>query len=303
MLPLSTVMTDDPASAPRIAILGAHGQLGVELQRALGERTCQAWGRAELDLTNPDQVAQQLIELGPHVVINCAADNRVDAAEANPEAAFVVNAFGVLHLARACRTIDAHLIQISTDYVFAGTRTTPYQESDTPQPVSVYGISKLAGELFAQAFCARTLIVRTSGLYGPAGRKQKGGRGHFVETILARARNGQELRVVSDQMTAPTACREVAEAIVRLLDARATGIVHVTNAGACSWFEFAQAVLELSHVRATVTAISTDSLQLPAQRPRYSVLDNARMRALQLPPLRDWRAALAEYLADYGAAD
>ncbi len=289
---------------PRVVIVGARGQLGSELPRALTDAQVSALGRAELELTDPTAALRLFAEFCPAVVINCAAFNRVDDAERDPTEAFAINAFGVRTLARACSAVGARLIHVSTDYVFDGRQTAPYEEPDCPRPLSAYGISKLNGELFAVNECPEALIIRTSGLYGLAGRKQKGGRGHFVETILTRARARQPLRIVADQVTAPSCCREVAEAIVQLMQAEASGVFHVTNGGQCSWFEFAQAICELSGLDAEVEPTSSaEFFQIGmARRPGYSVLANRRYAELGFSPLRHWRDGLAAYLDEQRAA-
>jgi dTDP-4-dehydrorhamnose reductase len=237
----------------------------------------------------------------PDVVVNCAADNRVDAAEADARDAVAVNALGVAALAHHCRDHGALLVHVSTDYVFDGRATRPYTEDDPAGPLGAYARTKLAGELLAQALAPRHAVLRVAGLYAEGGSRGKGG--NFVDKVLAQARAGRPLRIVADQVTAPTWARDVAEAMVRLVPRLAAGtaphgVYHVTNAGACSWYEFASAALELVGIRADVTAITTADLNAPAPRPAYSVLANERLAAAAEPPLRPWREALAAYLAE-----
>lgn len=281
-----------------LAIVGARGQLGSELQRALSAESVVSFNREQLDVTNPEQVAEVIAASQANVVINCSAYNRVDDAEADPHEAFAVNAFGARHVARACAQIGARFVHVSTDYVFDGAQQTPHNEDAAPRPLSAYGISKLTGEFFAQAECEHVAIIRTAGLYGLAGRKQKGGRGNIVEALLAHAQTGQPLRVVNDQLTAPTYCRDLAEKMAEVIRAGAIGIVHVTNAGQCSWYEFAQAIFELTGLNPQMTAVTTEEFGGRARRPRYSVLANERLRELGLAPMRHWREALADYLEE-----
>jgi dTDP-4-dehydrorhamnose reductase len=276
-------------------VVGAGGQLGAALGRALPAGGAALLGRAELDVRDADAVARALSETRPHVVLNAAAFNAVDAAESEPAAAFEVNALGALHLARACRAAGAVLVHFSTDYVFDGGDERPIPEGRCPRPLSVYGVSKLAGEALVGASGAAHLIVRSSALFGTGGSKAKGGS--FVERILARARAGQPLRVVSDQVFAPTYAPDLARAALALASQGARGLFHVTNEGACSWHELAVAALEAAGVRAPVAAITAAELAAPASRPRYSVLETARYRSLGLPALRPWRDALREMLA------
>jgi dTDP-4-dehydrorhamnose reductase len=284
----------------RIAVVGAAGQLGRELCRLLPPGDAVALTRAEADLHDTAAVHARLEALRPDVVVNCAADNRVDAAEADARDAVAVNALGVAALARHCRDRGALLVHVGTDYVFDGRATRPYTEDDAPNPLGAYARTKLAGELFAQALAPRHAILRVAGLYAEGGSRGKGG--NFVDKVLAQARAGKPLRIVADQVTAPTWARDVAEAMARLVpclvEGRAPfGVYHVTNAGGCSWYEFARAALELAGVDADVTPITTRELNAPAPRPAYSVLANERLAAAGLPALRPWRDALAAYLA------
>ena len=284
----------------RIAVVGAAGQLGRELCRLLPPADTIPLTRSDADLHDTAAVCTRLAAVRPDVVVNCAADNRVDAAEADARDAVAVNALGVAALARHCRDHGALLVHVSTDYVFDGRATRPYTEDDPVGPLGAYARTKLAGELFAQALVPRHAILRVAGLYAEGGSRGKGG--NFVDKVLAQARVGKPLRIVADQITAPTWARDVAEAMVRLVPRLAagsapTGVYHVTNAGACSWYEFAQAALEVARVPAEITPIDTAELAAPAPRPAYSVLANARLSAIGEPPLRSWHDALAAYLA------
>lgn len=283
----------------RIAVVGAAGQLGRELCRVLPASDTIALTRAEADLQDAAAAGARLEALRPDVVVNCAADNRVDAAERDARDAVAVNALGVAALARHCRDHNALLVHVSTDYVFDGRATRPYTEDDAVGPLGAYARTKLAGELFAQALAPRHAILRVAGLYAAGGSRGKGG--NFVDKVLAQARAGKPLRIVADQVTAPTWGRDVAEAMASLIPRLAAGgaphgVYHVTNAGACSWYEFAGAALELAGVQADVTPIGTAELAAPAPRPAYSVLANARLAAAGIPALRPWREALAAYL-------
>jgi dTDP-4-dehydrorhamnose reductase len=273
----------------RFVVLGAAGQLGRDLcPRLLGEVT--ALDRAGLDLTRPDSVAPRLRELRPDVVVNCAAYNLVDRAEAEPEAVFAVNAWGVRHLALACRDLGCTLAHFSSDYVFGldTDRTIPYTVNDAPGPVSVYGLSKLAGEYLVRSLCPRHFVIRTCGLYGLWGGGGKGG--NFVETMLRVAGQGKPLRVVNDQRNTPSYTVDVAEVAAALVQTDRYGLYHVTNAGSCTWYEFAGAIVEKAGVRADVSPITSREFGAAARRPGYSVL------APNVSPLRPWREALTAYL-------
>jgi len=276
----------------RALVAGSAGQLGRELVTLLGDECAWAGDKAEIDVTDAQAVAALVARTQPDVVWNATAWNRVDAAESEPAAAFAVNALAPRALAVAAREQGALFVHFSTDYVFDGCATRPYREQDAPRPLSVYGASKLAGELLVAASGVDSLVVRTSGVLGRGGSEQKGGS--FVDRILAQARAGKPLRVVADQVFAPTIAGDLALAALALVRARARGLVHVTNEGSCSWHELAAAALTLAGIEAAIEPISTAELRLPAARPRYSVLDTARYRELGLPALRHWRGALAD---------
>jgi len=278
----------------KVAVTGAAGQLGRALVDRLGARAAWAGGRDALDVRDPAAVSRVLDDVRPDVVINAAAYNDVDGAESDPASAMAVNAVGPGNLARACRERGALLVHVSTDYVFDGAKGEPYREEDCPRPASVYGVSKLAGCLLVAAAGGPHLIVRTSGVFGAGGNRVKGGS--FVERILAKARSGQPLRVVNDQVSSPTYAPDLAAALVTLVEQGARGLLHVTNSGACSPYDLAAAALEIAGIHARIEPIRTADLGAPARRPAYSVLDNSRARAAGLPPLRSWRDALAEFL-------
>ncbi len=278
----------------RAAVVGSAGQLGRELVALLGAEVAWAGDFAELDATDAAAVSALVSRVGPDVVWNATAYNRVDAAESEPAAAFAVNAQAPHFLARAARAAGALLVHYSTDYVFDGAAKRPYREDDAPRPLGVYGASKLAGEHLVAAGGGEHLVVRTSGVLGRGGSEQKGGS--FVERIVARARAGEPLRVVADQVFAPTCAADLAAGSIALVRAGARGVFHVTNAGSCSWHELAEAALAAVGLEVPVERISVADLKLPARRPAYSVLDGSRYLGLGLPPLRSWREALPDCL-------
>jgi dTDP-4-dehydrorhamnose reductase len=275
----------------KIVILGAAGQLGRQLRRALPGEVV-GLTRADADLTKPAALRSTLTQLCPDVVVNAAGYTQVDRAEAEPSEAFAVNALAVRELAAICRDGDCTLIHFSTDYVFGldALRTTPYSESDAADPINVYGNSKLAGEHFVRATCPKHFILRTSGLYGPSPT-------NFVAAMLRKAEAGEPLRVVDDQVCTPTSAFDLAQATCELLRSQAYGLYHVTNAGSCSWYEFAQAIFEAAKIDVPLVSIKTEEYAAPARRPRYSVLSNARWADAGFTPLRSWQNALKHYLA------
>jgi dTDP-4-dehydrorhamnose reductase len=284
----------------RYAVLGAAGQLGRDLcPRLSGEVIpLSRTGSPAVDLARPESLRTLFDDARPDVVVNCAAYNFVDRAESEPQEAFAVNAWGVRQLARLCRERDCLLVHFSTDYVFGldPTRRQPWTESDAPGPVSVYGLSKLAGEYLVRAACPRHLVIRTCGLYGVWGSGGKGA--NFVETMLRLAGQSKPLRVVDDQICTPSYTVDVAETTLALLRAEQPGLYHVTNSGSCTWHELARTIFELSGIQANLTPIPSCEYPTPARRPPYSVLDHGGLRALGIPSPRPWREALAAYLRE-----
>src|SRR5882724_5035427 len=228
----------------RAAVFGAAGQLGVELVRELKARGCDvvAWRRAEVDITDRSAVESALAQVDAQVVFNAAAYNQVDVAEKEPQAAFLANALAVRNLALACRQIDAQLVHFSTDYVFDGTAREPYAEDHPTHPLGAYAVSKLGGELYAQAYLDRALIVRTSGVFGPGGLATA--RGNFVELMLRLAASPNPIRVVEDHVASPTFAPFLASRTIDLLDRGQAGVFHVGGGEAISWFEFARLIFE-----------------------------------------------------------
>ena len=211
----------------RAVVFGAAGQLGIELVRELQHRrfTVMAWDRSQVDITDPAAVQNALANYDAEVVFNAAAYNQVDVAEKEPQAAFQVNALAVRNLALACRQIDAQLVHFSTDYVFDGTARHPYVEEDPTHPLGAYAVSKLAGELYAQAYLDRALVVRTSGVFGPGGLTTA--RGNFVELMLRLAASPNPIRVVEDHVASPTFAPLLASRTIDLVERNFSGLFHI----------------------------------------------------------------------------
>src|SRR5262249_21648945 len=278
----------------KIALLGANGQLGQDLQRALHSYDVSALTRRDFDVTDHERARATLVGLRPNVVLNTAAYHRVDDCETHADLAYAVNALAVLNLVRVANELDAVLVNISTDYVFDGRTEQPYTERSDPFPLSVYGNSKLAGELLIRTTGRKYVIVRSCGLYGAAGSQGKGG--NFVKTMLAKAQRGESIRVVNDQVVTPTYTADLADQIARILPTGQLGLFHMTNEGSCTWYEFARAVFELSGTEANLSPTTSDIYKTPAIRPKFSVLENARLKELGLNQMRHWREALSAYL-------
>lgn len=280
----------------KIALLGANGQLGRDLQRVLRDHAITPLTRSEIDVTDHARTRAILMDLRPDVVLNTTAYHRVDDCESHPEIAHAVNELAVLNMARLVNDLDAVLVHLSTDYVFDGRSRVPYTEQSEPFPLSVYAKSKLAGEFNVRAHAKKYFLIRSCGLYGTAGSSGKGG--NFVEAMLAKARRGESIRVVNDQVTTPTYTIDLARQIALILPTTHYGLFHMTNEGSCSWFDFARAIFEMTGVQAQLSPTTSDLYKTPAIRPPYSVLENARLKQLGLNQMRHWRDALAAYLKE-----
>jgi len=278
----------------KIALLGAKGQLGQDLQRSLDSHDVQALARHDFDVTDHARARDKLLEIHPDVVLNTTAYHRVDDCETHADLAYAVNTLAVLNLVRVANELDAVLVHISTDYVFDGRARQPYTERSEPFPLSVYANSKLAGEILVRTMAKKYLLIRTCGLYGVAGSRGKGG--NFVQTMLTKAKRGEPIHVVNDQVVTPTYTADLADQIARILPTEHFGLFHMTNEGSCTWYEFAREIFQLSGIQANLSATSSDVYKTPAIRPKYSVLENARLKELSLNQMRHWRDALAAYL-------
>jgi dTDP-4-dehydrorhamnose reductase len=280
-----------------LLLIGAGGQLGTEIARQAPRSGWQVTQltHAELDILDRAAVERAINDLRPDVVVNAAAFVNVERCEDEPERAFAVNADAVRDLAEATDAVGARLVHVSTDYVFNGRARSPYIEGDATEPLNVYGRSKLAGEEHVQRRSGRHLIVRSSGLYGAVGSAAKGG--NFVSTMLRLGRERGEVSVVTDQVLGPTYTSDLATAMWQLIAGGAEGVYHATNAGSCSWHEFARAIFEMRGLNVLMHPIDSATLGSKAARPAYSVLSNAKLEAGGFGPMRPWREALAYFLA------
>ncbi len=253
-----------------------------------------ALGRDELDISLYNNVKKVLKEVSPQVVINAAGYTDVDACERKSRLAFAVNGEGAKNLARATSVLKAKLVYISTDYVFDGKKETPYSEEDQPNPLNVYGESKLMGERYVQKFADDYLIVRTQWLFGPGGR-------NFVDTILDLSQDRERIEVVDDQVGSPTYTLDLSRAILTLLEKDLWGVFHVSNSGSCSWYEFAKEILaQVGRDTVQLVPISSADLTRPARRPLYSVLSNEKLHKEAGLAMRPWQEALRDYLREKG---
>jgi len=242
------------------------------------------------DITSIDEVKRAFSELTLQMVVHAAAYTDVDGCEKNPDKAHEINALGTQNVCLVCQDLDVPVTYISTDFVFDGSKNSPYLESDQPHPISIYGSSKLAGERYVKSLLERYFIVRSSWLYGLYGK-------NFAETILKLAEEKEELAVVDDQVGSPTYTRDLSRKIKELLLTKLYGVYHITNSGSCSWYEFAREILKLGGIKGVeLKPITSEELSRPARRPRFSVLKNYRLREILGDSMRDWREALRDYI-------
>lgn len=281
----------------RVVIFGSGGQLGVELCREFESREWEVvrFDRQSLDITNGALVEGAIANADPRVVINSAAYNQVDVAESEPVAAYQANALAVRNLAMACRQTDAQLVHFSTDYVFDGKKGSPYLETDPTHPLGAYAVSKLAGEIYAQAYLDNPLLVRTSGVFGPGGLFTP--RGNFVELMLRLAKNRNPIRVVEDHVASPTYAPLLAARTADLLERGASGVFHVGGGEAVSWYEYARLIFELAGVEPELRPTNEREYRSAARRPKFSALSNSKMESLGITPMPPLREALKLYLA------
>ncbi len=284
----------------KVIVTGAHGMLGKDLVTLLQKNhDVFEGGTQNCNVLNYAQLEGVVSSYRPHVIIHAAAYTDVDQAESHQEAATQLNETGTKHVASVAKRYQTKIVYISTDYVFDGTKTRPYTEEDIPNPQGVYGRTKLQGEQQVQqifngnsADKQAYLIVRTAWLYGRHGK-------NFVSAILQRAQTQQTLAVVHDQTGSPTYTKDLARGIIALVTHNASGIVHVTNSGYCTWYEFAKAILEFSGItEIIVKPIGTDELQRPAPRPAFSCLDTSKFTALSGQKSRYWKEGLQEYFEE-----
>ena len=287
----------------KVVVIGANGQLGMDLMAVFGDQSPLAYAKAQasvvglihgdIEITDRDSVASVLGEVKPDLVINTAAYHKVDDCEKNPDRSFQVNAIGALNLAVVTESMNIDLLHISTDYVFDGKKKAPYVETDLPNPLNVYAVTKVAGEHFIAAHSSRYYIVRSSGLYGHNKCRAKGR--NFIDTMLMLVKEKKEVRVVQDEELTPTYTYHLAQQIRELVQTRAYGLYHITNNGSCSWYEFAKAIFENAGIAVTVTPTTVKEFSSPIKRPHYSVLENAKLQSLGIDHMPMWRESLSHY--------
>lgn len=275
----------------KILITGSSGQLGSDLVRVLSDTNeVLAFSHPDLDVTDFDKTKDTIVRLSPDILIHTAACTDVDGCELDPNRAYKVNALGTQNVALGCQKMGAQMVYISTDYVFDGKRRESYTEFDEPNPLSVYGLSKLAGERYVMMLLNGFFIIRTSWLYGKQGK-------NFVKTILGFAEERDELKIVDDQVGSPTYTYDLAQKIGEVIKTGAFGLYHITNSESCSWYQFARDILQYAGKKnVEVRPITSEELKRPAPRPAFSVLRNYCLELRNFSLMRHYKEALKEYL-------
>ena len=272
----------------KLFITGAQGQLGQALQSQFADHKVTAWDIQDLNICELEQVRKAVTQIQPDIVINAAAYTQVDQAETDQESAYRGNALGPRNLALATNERDIPLVHFSTDYVFDGRQSRPYHEFDRPNPLSVYGKSKLAGEVEVQKANPRHFIVRTAWLYHIVGK-------NFPMTIL-RLASQEQVRVVNDQFGSPTYCPHLARSVSRLLETESYGTYHFAGSGGASWYDVTKALYHVRGIQTEVVPITTAEYPLPAPRPEYAVLTSLQDPSLFLPP---WKEGIQDFSAQW----
>ena len=280
----------------KVVVFGSGGQLGVELVREFTGRgySVEGFERTTVDIADPARVEHVLAQADPEIVLNSAAYNQVDVAEKEPLPAFVANGLAVRNLAMACRQLDAQLVHFSTDYVFDGTAARAYTEDDRPRPLGAYGVSKLAGELYAQAYLEQPLVIRTCGVFGPGGLRTA--RGNFIETMLRLAAASRPIRVVEDHVASPTYAPLLAARAADLVERKQRGLFHVGGGTPISWFDFAATIFRVAGLKPELQPTNEREYRTAARRPKYSALSNAKMERCGIEPMPPLEKAVELYL-------
>ncbi|MEM3629235.1 MAG: dTDP-4-dehydrorhamnose reductase [Candidatus Bathyarchaeia archaeon] len=279
----------------KIVVIGSTGQLGTDLVKILRHEH-EVIGLTHKDIEVTEYKRCQIIkEYCPNFVINTAAFIKVDQCEEEPLKTFAVNAIGAKNVTTVSKEVGATTIFISTDYVFDGSKMEPYAEDDAPNPINTYGISKLAGELYTKQN-PKHYIIRVASLFGVAGASGKSG--NFVETMIAKAKRNEPIKVVDDMWMSPTYTRDAAETIKKIIELKIPyGVYHATNSGFCSWFEFAREIFKMTGLNPNLAPIKTKQLQMKARRPQFSALKSTKLPRYGIT-MRSWKEALREYLAE-----
>ena len=282
----------------KIAVIGASGQLGCDVVSAFGDNGDEVIpiSHADVELCDFDSVSNCFRGLNPDVIVNTAAMHHVENCEREPQQAFSVNGLGAKNLAQLARDMGIALMHVSTDYVFDGAKRSPYEETDAPRPLNVYGNTKLSGEYFVRSIAPKHFVLRTSAIYGKNPCRAKGGL-NFVELMLKLAKERDELRVVDSEFVSPTFTAEIARQMVVLSRSDNYGLYHATAEGSCSWYAFAQEIFSLTNTKVNLQIAKPGEFPAKVTRPEYSVLENRMLKSRGLNVFKPWRASLIEYLS------
>jgi len=280
----------------KVAVIGANGQLGTDVARVFAENGDEVHGltHSDIEIQNRDSVFHVLEQIRPQIVVNTAAMHHVENCEQEPEKASAINATGARNLALVGRDMGAVLMHVSTDYVFDGSQTRPYEETDCPRPLNAYGNTKLAGEYFVRSVMDKYFVVRTSGLYGHSPCRAKGR--NFVELMLKLAGERDELRVVDSEWVSPTSTAELARQLLALSRTDAYGLYHATAESSCSWYEFAREIFNLTDTKVNLKIAGPNEFPAKVPRPKFSVLENRALKTLGLNTFGTWQDGLCDYL-------
>lgn len=279
----------------KIAIIGANGQLGTDLVKIFTSKYhVIGLNHTDIEITNIDNVKNVITLLKPDMVLNAAAYSNVPKCEEEPDLAFNINAIGTLNLAKVCNDTHIRFLHYSTDYVFDGKKRKPYTEDDCPNPLNVYGNTKLSGEYFALNYCDRSFVVRVSGIYGKTPSRAKGN--NFVSTMIKLANEKPEVKVVNDEVLTPTPTLSIANNTAELIKTDAFGLYHMSCEGECSWYEFAKTIWETMKLKTPISPVSIKDFPSTVKRPAYSVLENKNLQIGGINQMPDWKEALVDFL-------
>ena len=282
----------------RVTVIGANGQLGMDVAQAFAKNGDEVSPvtHSGIELSSMDSVSNSLESLRPDIIANTAAMHHVENCERDPQKAFAVNGLGSRNVALVARNIGATLMHVSTDYVFDGAKGSPYEESDAPMPLNVYGNTKLSGEYFVRSTVDKHFVLRTSAIYGKNPCRAKGGL-NFIELMLKLARERGEVKVVDSEFVTPTSTSEIARQMVALSRCNFYGLYHATAEGSCSWYEFAREIFSVANVRVNLKVAGPNEFPAKVARPAYSVLENRALKSHGLNVFKPWQEGLREYLS------
>jgi len=279
----------------KVIVIGSNGQLGSEiLEHFQDDHQVIGLTHSDIDIADIDSVSGVLSDLSPDAIINTAAYHNLPDCEEHPDISFQVNAIGALNLAKVCNELNAALVHYSTDYVFDGAKKKPYIETDKTNPLNIYAMTKLNGEILIKNYLKKRFIIRISGIYGKTVCRAKGK--NFITTMQQVAKERDVVKVVDDEILTPTPVSEIAVNTKHLLETEAFGMYHMTCEGFCSWFEFASVIFETLKIRTPLISCQSSEFPMTIKRPSYSVLENKKLKSVNLNYMSHWKEALISYL-------